>query len=171
MGDRRSVPGSTLAVKPGEVTLYRFPNHTPLRWNVTWRTDCRTVIYSNDAASTVPAGTVFPAESAARWAAGPGPAPRTSGPTVEAGPTDGITYSAPEFIRAGQSIQSFVDVRALWPMSSQKPQSFPIQQAMSKIFAHCCRSSRLTFGPKTRGFLGERPEFSSVARAETDNFC
>ena len=92
-------------------------------------------------------------------------------PTVVVGPTDGITYSAPEFIGAGQSIQSFVDVRALWPMSSQKPQSFPIQQAMSKIFAHCCRSSRLTFGPKTRGFLGERPEFSSVARAETDNFC
>ena len=33
-------------------------------------------------------------------------------------PTDGITYSAPEFIRAGQSIRSFVDVRALWSMSS-----------------------------------------------------
>ena len=45
MGDRRSVPGPTLAVKPGEVTLYRFPNHTPLRWNATWRTDCRTVTY------------------------------------------------------------------------------------------------------------------------------
>ena len=45
MGDRRSVPGPTLAVKPGEVTWYRFPNHTPLRWNATWRTDCRTVIY------------------------------------------------------------------------------------------------------------------------------
>lgn len=45
MGDRRSVPGPALAVKPGEVTLYRFPNHTPLCWNATWRTDCRTVIY------------------------------------------------------------------------------------------------------------------------------
>ena len=45
MGDRRSVPGPTLAVKPGEVTLYRFPNHTPLCWNATWRTDCRTVTY------------------------------------------------------------------------------------------------------------------------------
>ena len=45
MGDRRSVPGPTLAVKPGEVTLYRFPNHIPLCWNATWRTDCRTVIY------------------------------------------------------------------------------------------------------------------------------
>ena len=118
MGDRRSVPGPTLAVKPGEVTWYRFPNHTPLCWNATWRTDCRTVIYSNDAASTFPAETVFPVESAARWAAGPGPATRTSGPTVEAGPTDGITYSAPEFIRAGHSIRSFVDVRALWSMSS-----------------------------------------------------
>ena len=112
-----------------------------------------------------------PWNPAARRAAGPGPATRTSGPTAEAGPTDGITYSAPEFIRAGQSIQSFVDVRALWPMSSQKPQSFPIQQEMSKILAHCCRPSRLTFGPKIRGFLDERPEFSSVARAETDNFC
>ena len=45
MGDRRSVPGPTLAVKPGEVTLYRFPNHIPLCWNATWRTDCRTVTY------------------------------------------------------------------------------------------------------------------------------
>lgn len=30
---------------------------------------------------------------------------------------------------------------------------------------------RLTFGPKTWGFLDERPEFSNVARAETANFC
>lgn len=26
MGDRRPVPGPTLAVKPGEVALYRFPS-------------------------------------------------------------------------------------------------------------------------------------------------
>ena len=54
MGDRRSVPGPTLAVKPGEVTLYRFPNHIPLRWNATWRTDCRTVIYKQRRRQGVP---------------------------------------------------------------------------------------------------------------------
>ena len=50
MGDRRSVPGPTLAVEPGEVALYRIPNHTPLCWNETWRTDSRTVIYGNGTA-------------------------------------------------------------------------------------------------------------------------
>ena len=46
--DTFTVPGSTLTVKPAEVTLYRIPNHNPLCWNETSRADCRTVLYSND---------------------------------------------------------------------------------------------------------------------------
>nr|WP_315565434.1 hypothetical protein [Arachnia propionica] len=80
MGDRRSVPGPTLAVKPGEVTLYRFPNHIPLCWNATWRTDCRTVTYKQRRRQHGPAETVFPVESGCTA----GGRARTGNPNVRA---------------------------------------------------------------------------------------
>ena len=49
--DPFTVPGSSLTVKPGTLTFYRIPNNNPLCWNEPDRTECRTMLYSNDGGS------------------------------------------------------------------------------------------------------------------------
>ncbi len=69
MGDRRPVPGPTLAVKPGEVALYWFPSL--LERDLVYR-----LPYRDLQATTLPARSrsrpCSPRNPTARWAAGPG---------------------------------------------------------------------------------------------------
>ena len=46
--DKFTVPGSTLTVKPNDLTFYRIPNNNPTCWNENWTASCQTVLYRND---------------------------------------------------------------------------------------------------------------------------
>lgn len=134
----------------------------PACWNATWCTDCRTVIYKQRRCQHGPGRDRVP--RGIRLLGGrPGQDP---GPTVEVGPTDGITYSVPEFSepvirrRPCALVHVFVKTPAISHSTVNEQNVCPLLSPPG-----------LTFGPKTRGFLDERPEFSSVARAETGNFC
>lgn len=93
----------------------------PACWNATWCTDCRTVIYKQRRCQHGPGRDRVP-RGILLLGGRPG---QDSEPTVEVGPTDGITYSVPEFsepvIRSGHSSTS---VR-FGPCLRENPSHFP----------------------------------------------
>lgn len=137
----------------------------PACWNATWCTDCRTVIYKQRrrqhglGRDRVPRGIRLlggrPGHQGRRLRLVP-----LMGSRIRFRSSQGRSFGPVNRRRPCALAHVFVKTPAI-------PHSTVNEQNVCPLLS----PPGLTFGPKTRGFLDERPEFSSVARAETGNFC